>query len=552
MFQIFHHRAGHYLILVSAWALLSLVNLGKPGLWDQDEGLNAEAAREMLHAKDWVVPTFNYKLRTAKPALLYWAQMISYKTFGINEFAARFPSALAALFTILLVYGLTRRMFDPSTGLLAALILASSILFTGSAHFANPDALLHFSVVLAFYIFWQSYSRDGNGWLAWCAIATGLGMMAKGPLGLCLPMAAFGLFLIWMKQIRRWFHPQLIFGVLIFTMIAIPWYVWVTAETRGEFLRQFLLRDHLQRFNSSLESHSGPPFFYLLILCAGLAPWSVFFLFTGIHVWKWRTEQENRSFDPRYRLLFCWMIAVLIPFTIAATKLPNYVLPMYAPIAIMIAHALIRWRRGEYQPPKWVLHLTFATLAVVGCSVISAGLVGGGVLLPELTKGRVLHGLEKVAVVGAFPLLASVLAWWFWKREARAKLLATLGVTAVLFTGGIAAWGMTAVDQHRAIRTLSAKIHQHKGEGEVRVATWHDFQPSMVFYSRRRVQTWFREDEALSFMKYDLQTFLFLSEDRWDQLRAHSDVPLHELGRQYDFERGHHMVLISNRKPIAR
>ena len=108
MFRSLNNRLGHYLLLVAVAALLILPNLGRPSLWDIDEGNNAEAAREMMESEDWVVPKFNYQLRVDKPALLYWLQIGAYRLFGINELAARFPSALAALLTVLLAYELAR------------------------------------------------------------------------------------------------------------------------------------------------------------------------------------------------------------------------------------------------------------------------------------------------------------------------------------------------------------------------------------------------------------------------------------------------------------
>src|SRR5579871_1354946 len=139
MLQRFHHRFGHYALLLAVACLVCLVNLGAPGLWDIDEGHNAEAAREMLVTGDWLVPTFNFQLRSDKPALLYWLQLGAYRLFGVNEFAARLPSAVAGMLTILLTYELGRRLFRASTGLLAGLVLASSALFCAAAHFANPD-----------------------------------------------------------------------------------------------------------------------------------------------------------------------------------------------------------------------------------------------------------------------------------------------------------------------------------------------------------------------------------------------------------------------------
>src|SRR5437660_12286207 len=127
MFQRCNHRAGHYVLLAVIAAGLFLPNLGGPSLWDIDEGNNAEAAREMMESGNWVVPTFNYELRTDKPALLYWLQIAAYRLFGVNEFAARLPSALAGILTLLVTYELGRRMFDARTGLLAGIVLGTTL-----------------------------------------------------------------------------------------------------------------------------------------------------------------------------------------------------------------------------------------------------------------------------------------------------------------------------------------------------------------------------------------------------------------------------------------
>src|ERR1700733_3861570 len=100
MFRPFDHRLGHYLLLLAVWALLCLPKLGTPSLWDIDEGNNVEAAQEMAESGNYILPMFNYELRVDKPALLYWLQVAAYRVCGTNEFAARLPSALAALLGI--------------------------------------------------------------------------------------------------------------------------------------------------------------------------------------------------------------------------------------------------------------------------------------------------------------------------------------------------------------------------------------------------------------------------------------------------------------------
>ena len=236
MFQQFNHRGYHYLLIAVAWAALCLPNLGKPSLWDVDEGRNSGAAYEMRESGNWIVPTFNYELREDKPALLYWMQMGCFELFGVGEFAARLPSALAALLSLLCTYELACSLFGRAAGLLAGLLLGSTIGLCGAAHFANPDSLLNGFTCLALTLFWLDYARNGRSWFLTAGIAVALAVLAKGPIGLLLPGAVIFLFLMWQRDLRRLLDRRLIWGAVLFLLVAAPWYAWVGAETKGEWL----------------------------------------------------------------------------------------------------------------------------------------------------------------------------------------------------------------------------------------------------------------------------------------------------------------------------
>src|SRR6266511_2360827 len=271
MFQ----RLTHHVLLTLVSALLFLPNLGVPSLWDIDEGNNAEAAREMLASDNWVVPTFNGKLRVDKPALLYWLQIGAYRAFGVNEFAARLPSALAAWLTVLLAYELGRRQFGAAAGLLAGLVLASNAAFCAAAHLANPDALLNLCTVLTLLFFWHGVSRPGRLWFGAMGIAAGLAVLAKGPVGLVLPSAVSLLYLLCTGQVRRLLDPFLGLGVLAFVLVTAPWYAMVGVDTKAEFLRGFFWTHNVGRFFAPMENHHGPLYYYAVVLGLGFLPWSV-------------------------------------------------------------------------------------------------------------------------------------------------------------------------------------------------------------------------------------------------------------------------------------
>src|SRR5262249_22377421 len=155
---------------------------------DVDEGRNATCSLEMMEADNWadqwIVPTFNGVLRVDKPALLYWLQIWSYRAFGVNEFAARFPSAVAAPLTMLGCYELGRGMFTAGTGLLAALIAGSTPMLCGAARFANPDSLLNLFSCLTLALYWYGWSRRPLWWFPAVGASLGMAVLAKGPVGL--------------------------------------------------------------------------------------------------------------------------------------------------------------------------------------------------------------------------------------------------------------------------------------------------------------------------------------------------------------------------------
>lgn len=540
--QALHNRASHYLLLLLAWAALCLVHLGAPSLWDIDEGNNAEASREMYECGNWIVPTFNFQLRVDKPALLYWLQGLAYHHFGINEFSARLPSALAALLSVLLVYELGRRMFGAAVGLLAGLVLASNVLFCASAHFANPDALLNACTLMTFVFFWRDFERGGHGWLVLGGFSTGLGMLAKGPVALLLPMAALGLFLFWSGQTRRWLRAPLLGGVLVFILVAVPWYAWVAADTKAEFLRGFFLRHNLDRFLTPMENHRGSVLYYLLIVLVGFAPWSIFFVPVAWHGW-----QRRRAVDPRYRFLGCWIVVYLLFFTVSSTKLPNYVLPLYPPLALLVAHFLDRWRRGEVTPPAWVMHASLASLCLVGILLAAGLLVAGGAFGTALLRGRHFPGLERWAVLGIIPLVGSLASWWCLRGQRRMGLVAAVTLTAVAFVGTIAGWGSAAVDRYKAPRVLGQVLRAERPPGDILIGAYQYFQPSLVFYCRQEVVRWATDWQAAQFLNYPVPVYLFLVDRDWARLKPIVAGPYRELGRYRDLYRGCDVVLVTNR-----
>jgi 4-amino-4-deoxy-L-arabinose transferase-like glycosyltransferase len=541
MFRPLDGRVGHYALLLAGAAVLFLPNLGAPSLWDIDEGHNAEAAREMLASGNWVVPTFNFQLRVDKPALLYWLQMAAYRSCGVGELAARLPSALASLAAVLVTYELGRLLFGAGTGLLAGLVLASAALFCGSAHFANPDALLNALTVLTFFLFWHGWARSFRPWFALAGVSTGLAVLAKGPVGLVLPAAVIGLFLLQARQLRRLWDYRLVLGGLVFALVALPWYVWVGAETKADFLRGFFWTHNVGRYLSPMERHGGPLYYYLVALALGFVPWSAFL---GLAVWH--SVKEESAARRAHAFLWCWIAVYLVFFSLAGTKLPNYILPIYPAVALLTARFLDRWRRGVVQPPAWAVHGSLACLALLGVGAAVGFLLAGGAVEVPFLRGRRLAGLENLALLGAVPVLGAAAAWWCLHRQRPGGLVVAVTTTAVLFVGALAAWGSVVLDAHKAPRPLVLASRARQLDREIRIGCYQYFQPSLVFYCRREVSRLADEGQALEFLRWPVPVYLFLPAPVWAELHDKVRGSHRLVGRHHDLYRGCEVVVVTN------
>jgi 4-amino-4-deoxy-L-arabinose transferase-like glycosyltransferase len=547
MFRQLAHPWLHLPLLLLSAAALFFLNLGTPSLWDIDEGNNAEAAREMLEAGDWVVPTFNYQLRVDKPALLYWLQMAAYRIWGVNEFSARLPSALASLAAVLVVYLLGWRLFGVAEGFLGGLILASSPAFCAAAHFANPDALLNLCTTATLALFWTSYTAGKRTWFWSAALTAGFGVLAKGPVGLILPATVVSLFLLWERKLTLLRDARLVGGLVLFAAVVVPWYAWVGVETKGDFLRGFLLQHNFGRYLSPMERHGGPPFYYLAVVLAGAAPWSVFLAWT---CWfgtgrRARADANPERLPSSYRFLWCWIAIYFVFFSLAGTKLPNYILPLYAPLSLLTARFLERWRTGALSL-RLPMYASMTCLALMGLGTALALLLVGGQLPGDLLHGQYLPGLERWAWLGSLPLLAAAAGWYF-GRTGRSDIVVTgVALTALLFTGGLICCASVTLDEHKAVRALTAGAETCQPQNEIRLAAFGYFQPSLVFYGQREVTHLDSEKQTRDFLLSPLPVFLFVPQAAWQSLSSNMPAPCRVVDRHYDLYRRCQVVVVSN------
>ena len=530
-------------ILSILWVLLiGLVaffwNLGSIGLIDETEPLFAEAARQMSETGDWIVPYFNGKTRFDKPPLVYWLMAIAYKIIGVNEWAVRLPSAIAALGLTALGFYTLRRFAFPQTRLIepkfpnylwfsawiGAALIALNPLTIVWARTGVSDMLLVGCMGSALLCFFIGYAETGNReqgeaspmkispWYLAFYVLSALAVLAKGPVGIVLPGLIIGAFLLYLGKFRlvvRLMRPLL--GGFIFAAITIPWYVLVIWKQGDAYINSFFGYHNVQRFTSVVNDHAGPWYFYFLVVLVGFAPWSTYLplAIARLRFWDRKYWQAVPAASQLGLFALFWFAGVFGFFTIAVTKLPSYVLPLMPAAAIMVT---LLWteqmfpivgagytnnyttRTGNLTkpaPPRWLWWSGLFNLVLVSAIAsfifFSPNLIGYDPAVPDLKqvlqdsgiplRGGIIWGLTATAVV--FLLQTKQLRPWLWS----ANLVGFIAFLIFVLTQGY-----FLVDKVRQmpLRELAAIAIQQQKPGEELIMVGFE-KPSVVFYTQQPV-----------------------------------------------------------------
>jgi 4-amino-4-deoxy-L-arabinose transferase-like glycosyltransferase len=533
-----------YLALSAMSGVLFFWNLGKASLWDIDEGNNAEAAREMLASGDWIVPTFNYRLRSDKPALLYWLQLVAYRVVGVNELAARLPSALAAALTMLVVYRLGQQLADHNCGFLAATILGSTISMAAAAHFANPDALLLLFTVLTFHYVWRCLTRPSTVTFIAAGACMGAATLTKGPVGFVLPALVVACFLVTGRRWRDLKDRRWLLAGFAGVAVAAPWFVWVAIATRLEFWQGFFLTHNAGRFWNAMEGHNGTPFYYLICLVIGLGPWSAF----SVCLLPERSDSagELPAWKEPNRYLWSWIAVYLVFFTLSSTKLPNYILPLYPAVAILIARRVQRWRQGIGSIAAWLAAAMLGVLAAAGTATVVIALwMGGWVQWP--TPSALAVARFEVGVAGGAVLIAGAIGGWVcFRRNNRLRAIASVAGASMVFTAALGAWGGAAIESYKAPRALMSAVRRDGGGSDYRIISYRYFEPSFVFYAHREIVIQEVAEETLAYLKFPVPVYLVVRENDWQSLKERAGPAVCIVARRRDLYKNCDILVVRN------
>jgi 4-amino-4-deoxy-L-arabinose transferase-like glycosyltransferase len=476
-------RYIHRLWLALAAFLMAVclfVGLGAIGLVGPDEPRYASIARAMVRTGDWLTPRLWGHAWFEKPILYYWAAASSFRLFGVSEWAARLPSALAALFGCLLLALAAWRIWGGRAARIVLVIFPTTLGIFAFARAATMDMLLSISIEAAMVAALFALPREprertwrrhdgrlgARGRLALVGAFLGLGTLAKGPVAVIL---AGGSVLLWAAVTRRWRDAFRFLGwepIAAFAAVALPWYVACSMANPG-FAHAFLWHQNVQRFLTPVFEHVQPWWFFFPVLALGLLPWTAGLVASARD--GWRVFRSGRASESAGVFVACWAIFPLLFFSFSKSKLPGYILPAIPPLILLLARSFSAIPVGrktvakpdETRRDRWGL---FA-VGLVGLSWIALAVTAGHWLrrLPASWDAR--HHAEILALLAATTLAGMAVAALAAVRRPRLAVAAAALWMGIL-VAGIDVKVLPRLDAELSARDMAQLVDFLGGKGE--------------------------------------------------------------------------------------
>ncbi len=488
-----------YLPLLFAVVLFaSFYRLGAVTLFDVDEAVFSQATKEMVMSGNWITPTYDGVNRYDKPIFFYWLMAISYKVFGINELGARFPSAAAGVILVMSLYFFMRRVAGGRAAFHAAMAFTLSIYYFVYSHAAVTDMVLTLFITMSLFSFFLASLEGERGskgriYLYGFYLFSSLAFLTKGLIGIVFP---FGIAMVYLfvtertKGVRKVFDPV---GAILFFAVSAPWYAAEYAANGKEFLMQFFVKHHFERYVDVISGHRGPVYYYVPVLIAGLLPWAAFLpagimkVFRGLRHIHLDSTSRQREENRLGLFALIWFALIFLFFSFSTTKLPNYILSAVPAALVLIAFGMTApdesWRKVS-QGTAAVLSLA----AGVALIISKRYLLRAGITDADWTTAAAAI-LLTITALSLYGLLKKPLHLYV--EGLMLVLLFVLSVTALPVASNY-----LQAPLYRF--SIYAKGHL---DGDERIIAYRANNPSIVFYSGHRVINASGTDELASLLQ---------------------------------------------------
>ncbi len=451
--------------------------LGGYPLFTPDEGRYSEVAREMIASNDYITPRVNGVAFLDKPVLYYWLQAAAIKLFGLKEWALRFFPAIFGIFGCLITYVCGRQLFDRRTGLLAAIILATSPLYFCGAHYANLDLEVAVLISTSLLLFLTGVQNDGkyrSVILLSAYISAALAFLTKGLIGIVFPIMITGAWIFLLSNWKLLLRIHLLTGLMLIALIVFPWY-YLVQQANPEFLHYFFVTQQVTRFLSTTTFNNPTPvWFYLPIVLIGFFPWTSFLLQALTvnirQAWQARFNHQAELF------LLLWTGIVFIFFSVPHSKMITYILPIFPPLALLVARYLsCTWQETTNRGIK---------LGKALAAIMSADMIVFFVCAKQNHWMNLPADFMPYLNIMMFILLTQCLLILFLWRSKAARLFLLLVISNIFFLSMLTV-GAKYLNQHSAKPLVTVLKTLRQGDEEV--IHYFKFYQDIPLYLEKRV-----------------------------------------------------------------
>ncbi len=488
-------------MLLALGAILFLSNLGGYPLYTKGEPREAVTVLNMLHGGGIILPMRAGVEIPSKPLLMHWiAAALSFALGGATEFTVRLPSAMFAVAGMLVCYFYVRRLFDETVALLAAVFLGTTFQYLQAGTGARVDMTLTFFLELAFFEFIAiAEGISARRMLLYLAIS--LAILAKGPVGLVLPVAVAA---IWMLLYRRWAMLRdlsLVRGAILMAILGGGWYFAAAYIGGMDFVRKQIFSENLQRFIGGPGFHEGHahPFYYLeFALLGGFLPWSILLPMPFL-----QGLRRRLNFTPRLIYLLVWFGVVLAFYSIAESKRGVYLLALYPALASILAVCIVDTIRN---PTGLMRRYSTIVGGLAGFAMLLAGIAALVALAVVVISPLTMHDFfafwgitatgfipalssqisERWALAALIPIAFEILGVMAMRRSTSTQRLIAL-VTTATGAGALAANFIVvpAIATTLSLRTFALEMVNTVGSDSVGYLGALDYD--VAFYSAKNI-----------------------------------------------------------------
>ena len=508
-------RHRHFLmgLFIAAASFLYLAHIGSYHLIELDEGRYHRVAMEMVLSGDYLTPHFDYMPYFEKPIFQYWITALSMELFGFKEFTGRILPALTGLGNVFLAFWLGRTMYGRRTGSLAAIIVATSALHLIVASIGVMDMALTFFIdacLVSFYVFERTEKKK---YLLIFYAAMGFGMLTKGLIAIVFPVGILFWYALLSKRPRLFLKLFYLPGIVLFLVIAMPWY-YLVCQKNPDFFYFFFIREHFLRFATKMHERFHPWYYFVPVLIAGLMPWTgflaTFFSKDGIF-----RKPGSLRHKQDLLLLSLWAGLIYVFYSVSDSKLPTYILPCWLPLSVLLAASIERCRHQG----RWLGH-SFLINAILCLLFTAAGIV----YLMHTDFLTVADFLTHGGLLIASLLIGTLAAAWVWHRKR--DFFSVLVILSVMAYGfGLGAHQVQGqIHDHQTAYTVSQDIRALHVPDSTPIIMYGSFMPGLVYYLDRPIAAGnFMGELEFGIHHTDRTGMYYGSQDLYD--RWNSDEP---------------------------